>query len=275
MESTKLGEKAAATRALSFEDRIFEPRYVASWIGFTLSAGIVNAGAVLACDTVVTHVTGNVTQVALDKELGFALLFIVASFIGGAMLAALVRETLGSRPRVAFAAPIAASAAVLLAISFVGSLGLFGAFGESRVSSRTFLLLAVLAGAMGMLNASVAGVTGNQVRTTHFSGPATDLAGNVVRGLLGTGKGHGAELRWAALRASMLATFGGGAFVAAELGHRLQFGLFAVAAGTLLTSLLLTLAPERAFARAAARLSDVSAAPSGAPSSFRRPQQDR
>ena len=233
--------------AMTLEKKVFELRFVLAWLGFTLSAGIVNAGAVLASDTVVTHITGNVTNVALDASLGVALLFVISLFIGGAMLASLVRETLRSHPRLAFFVPIAISTSTLLAVAFAGRLGAFGEFGQfGSAGMRRYLMLGLLAASMGMLNAAVAGVTGNQVRTTHLSGPATDLAGNIVRGLLGTGRGTSTELRWAGLRLAMLGTFGAGAFVAARLAGALRYDLFAVPALLLVGCVALTVLPVNA-----------------------------
>ena len=222
----------------AFEGRIFEPRYVFGWLLFTLSAGIVNAGAVLASNTVVSHITGNVTALALDASLGVTLLVVVALFVVGAILASLLAESLSSKPALGFALPITFAAALLLTTAIAGKSGLFGVFGAAHeMTSLTFVMLGLLALAMGMVNAAVAGATNNQVRTTHLSGPATDLAGNVVRGFLDTGKGKLAELRWAGLRIAMLVSFACGGLIAAKLGAALRYDVFVVGAGTLVVAL--------------------------------------
>ena len=167
--------------SFTLEPHVFEPRHVLAWFGFTLSAGIVNAGAVLASDTVVTHITGSVTNVALDASLGAALLFVISLFIGGAMVASLVRETLRSRPRIAPVVPIALATTTLLAVTLAGHLGAFGQFGATdSASTKTYLMLGLLAASMGMLNAAVAGVTGNQVRPTSAGRRRTSPATSFV-----------------------------------------------------------------------------------------------
>jgi hypothetical protein len=46
---------------------------------------------------------------------------------------------------------------------------------------------------MGMVNASIATATGNRIRVTHLTGPATDLAGNVVPGIARQRRGRRAR----------------------------------------------------------------------------------
>lgn len=222
----------------AFEGRVFEPRFVFGWLLFTLSAGIVNAGAVLASNTVVSHITGNVTALALDASLGVTLLVVIALFVVGAMLSTLLAESLSSRPVLGFALPITLAAALLVTTALAGKSGFFGVFGAAhKVTKLTFVMLGLLALPMGMVNAAVATATSNQVRTTHLSGPATDIAGNLVRGLLDTGKGKRAELRWAGLRFAMVVSFGCGGLVAAKLASALRYDVFVVGAGTLVLAL--------------------------------------
>jgi uncharacterized membrane protein YoaK (UPF0700 family) len=232
-------------RVFTLEKTIFAPRHVLGWMLFTLSAGFVNAGAVMACKSFATHVTGNVTSLASDASLGGHYAFVVAMFIGGAMLAVLVAETLKTKAKLAFALPVLLSFMLLVAIAIAGKAGVFGAFGGDRgVGERAFTLLGFLAAAIGMVNASVANATSNQIRVSHLTGPVTDLAGNIVRAALGAGSGTGTELRWAMLRFAKLASFAVGAGIAAKLSGTLRYDVFIAAAGILIVALGFTGAPE-------------------------------
>lgn len=235
------------------ERHVFLPRHVIGWALFSASAGFTNASAVLACKTFVTHVTGTVTSLGIDvdtPELALDYVLVVASFLAGGMLAVLVSETLSSRPKLAYALPLMGSFAFLVGIAVAGNGGLFGPFGVDPIEQRTFAMLGVLAAAMGMANAAVAIYTRNTVRITHLTGPVTDLAGNIVRSVLGSGAGTRTETRWALLRTLKLFCFTGGAGLAARFASQLEFNLFAVAAGVLIIALGITGEPIRASAPA-------------------------
>lgn len=227
------------------ESEIFKPRHVFGWVVFTLSAGFVNASAVLASKNVVSHITGNVTNMATDTALAGSYLLVVTLFIVGAMVAVLVTETLRERPKLAFAIPIVMSTVLLVAISIAGRRGHFGVFGDDDPSASEFTMLGLLAGSMGLVNAAISAATNNQIRVTHLSGPATDFAGHVVRAALDRGKGRAVEFRWATLRFVKLTSFAVGVAIAAVFAGRLQFDLFAVAAVILAVALALNFAPSR------------------------------
>ncbi len=211
---------------------IFETRSILGWLLFTFSAGFVNAAAVMACQNFVAHITGNVTNIAVESTQAASFILVVAMFIGGAMAAYLLAETLSRAGKgAAFVIPVLLSFTILIAIGVTGKSGAFGAFGsDHRVSSGSFTMLALLAAALGMVNAAVANVTRNQIRITHLTGPATDLAGNLVRALLDAGEGTAIELRWAILRLTKVATFAGGAVFSVRLAPRLEYDVFCVAA---------------------------------------------
>jgi Protein of unknown function (DUF1275) len=232
--------------AFAVDSRIFQPRHLLGWLLFTGSAGFVNAGALVASKSFVTHITGSVTNIASDWALAGNYLVVVGMFIGGAMLAVLVAETLRSRAKLAFALPVLLSFGMLVAIGLAGRAGSFGTFGaaEDGLGPRAFMMLGLLAAAIGMVNASVANATANQIRVAHLTGPATDLAGNLVRAALGAGKGTYAELRWATLRFAKLAAFAAGAGMAAKVAGGLRYDVFVVAAGILIVALGFTGAPE-------------------------------
>lgn len=237
----------------TIEDHVFKPQHVVAWLLYTLSTGVTNAAAVMACDNFVTNITGHVTNLGVDASTTGEIALVISLFIVGAMLGVLVSETMKSRPRIAFSLPVAVSVAMLCAIGIAGRVGFFGRFGATEdATPRMSVMLGILATSMGMINASIAVATSNQIRITHLTGPATDLAGNFVRAALGAGKGTRMELRWGLLRIAKLTTFCVGAATAARLAFVLRYDLFLVAGVVLALALALSGAPEGDIAALAA-----------------------
>ncbi|HEU4406345.1 MAG TPA: DUF1275 domain-containing transporter [Polyangiaceae bacterium] len=231
------------------DDDIFTPRHLLGWVAFSMTAGCVNAGAFLACRNFVSHVTGVLTNLSLDvlrPPLALEYALVLAAFVAGAALATLAAETWGGRRRAAYALPLALAFVALVAVALAGRAGLFGEFGAATSETggqASFALLGALAAVMGLLNASVALATANGIRATHMTGPATDLAANLVRGLLASGDAAARERRWGLLRAAKLTAFATGGVVAAANAARLEYDVFMVAAGMLVVALGLTAAP--------------------------------
>ncbi|HEU4407099.1 MAG TPA: DUF1275 domain-containing transporter [Polyangiaceae bacterium] len=236
------------------DDEIFAPRPLLGWLGFSLTAGWVNASAFLACRNFISHVTGMVTSLALDlPRLTLALesVLVLGAFLSGAAIAVLAAETWRARRRMAFALPLWLALALLVGVALAGRAGLFGEFGSStseEAAQVSLAMLGALAAAMGLLNASVALATANAIRSTHLTGPATDLAGNLVRAALGSDEASSRELRWASLRAAKLVAFATGGVVAAACAERLRYDLFLLAAVALAAALGLTAAPPTSHA---------------------------
>lgn len=68
-------------------------------------------------------------------------------------------------------------------------------------------MLSLLSFAMGLQNAAVSSTTGLTVRTTHLTGPATDLGVHLGVACLATGAEQRAALRGAALRGGKIVAF--------------------------------------------------------------------
>lgn len=214
---------------------IFSSRHVPSWLLLAFSAGAVNATAFFACKRFVTHVTGTATQLGFDVlNLWLVLEYavVLACFVVGAMSSVLAldaRLQRGKRPL--WAAPLVAVALLLAGVAVAGHLGTFGPFGASVEEPSDFLMLSVLAFAMGLQNAAVATSTGLAVRTTHMTGPATDLGIHLATSFFTAGATRRAALRGAALRGGKIAAFILGAVAAVPLtgsGGYLAFLLPAV-----------------------------------------------
>ncbi len=106
-------------------------------------------------------------------------------------------------------------ALMLIGVAVAGHFGVFGKFGGTYAADPPpFTLLSLLAFAMGLQNASVSSTTGLTVRTTHLTGPSTDLGVHLGVACLTTGAERRAALRGAALRGGKIFAFVLGAGIA-------------------------------------------------------------
>lgn len=221
-------------------------RHLPSWALLAFSAGAVNAAALLACQRFVAHVTGTVTRIGVSARDVLALdyLLVLAAFVAGAAAAILLaRRTGGARP--AYWVPLVLVSVLLTVVGVSGHAGWFGAFGGSVETAHDFALLAILSFAMGMQNAAVATATGMAVRTTHMTGPATDIG--VALAVLASGDAdeRASARRSLLLRGTKLFAFVLGGVVAAALAPRVAFLVFLVPAVTALVATTQSFAPWR------------------------------
>lgn len=208
------------------------------------SAGAVNGFAFITSQQFVTHVTGTVTRVGLEwPHVGVAAEYvaILASFVAGAVASVLwiqARAYQGKRPR--WASPLIAVVAILVAVAFGGQVGLFGAFmGQVTTDQPPFIMLSALAFSMGLQNAAVGSTTGLAVRTTHLTGPATDLGTHLGTAFFTTGQERRSALKGAFLRGGKILSFMIGAGLSLPLAQSFGFlALLAPAASVLIASLL-------------------------------------
>lgn len=238
-------------------DEALQPRHFTSWLLFALAAGATNAGAFLACQRFVTHVTGNVTRIGLDEG-EWALMgeygVVLALFVFGAFLSVLAvqgRVARGKEPRAWWA--LSAVVALLLIVAAMGTFGVFGPFGGSVEHVTDFVLLSVLALAMGLQNATVASSTAVVVRTTHMTGPATDVGVGLGIALFSTGEVRQQALRLATLRAGKIGAFILGAALMALLAPRVGYLAFVLPAALVAIATVRSFAPRFAFTRLAER----------------------
>jgi uncharacterized membrane protein YoaK (UPF0700 family) len=145
-----------------------------SWIG-----GYTNVIALLACNTVVSHVTGNTTWfgqavAGFDWSGALFLGFVVLAFWVGAMMSALMTETAKRRGvRSKYIAPLVVEA-ILLGLFAIGvDLLIDGKLGHGR--DAIWWIVGAASTAMGLQNATITKISGNIVRTTHLTGVMTDL----------------------------------------------------------------------------------------------------
>jgi uncharacterized membrane protein YoaK (UPF0700 family) len=227
-------------------ERAVTSRHLPTWALFAFAAGAVNACALLACGRFVSHVTGTLTRVGVDAPaaLGIDYLLVLLAFVAGATTAILVVRREHDGVRSLHWLPLSISAAILTIVGVAGHGGVFGPFGGTVETSRDFVFLAILTFAMGMQNATVAAATGMAVRTTHMTGPATDLA--VAFGVLlgrSTAEERSAAKRSLVLRGTKLAAFALGGAAMAALSPRLTYLALLLPAAACLGGTILSFSP--------------------------------
>jgi uncharacterized membrane protein YoaK (UPF0700 family) len=231
-------------RQLHKPETIYSLRHVPSWLLLTGAAGMVNSIALLATDRFVTHVTGTATRVGMAFAsfwLAADFAIVLVCFILGAMAASClldVRADHGRSPL--FGVPLFVTAGLVAAVAIAGRLGWLAPFGGAVDQPADFVLLSALSFAMGLQNGAVATSTGLVVRTTHLTGPATDLGLSLAAALFGRAEGRDLAKRNAALRAGKIASFVLGAALAVPLARAFGYSAFLVPAGAIVTANVLS-----------------------------------
>lgn len=227
------------TITLHTPDTIYSKRHLPSWLFLACAAGAVNGFAFLTCEQYVSHVTGTVTRIGLEwPHVGLAVeyAFIAISFLLGAIASVIwiqARAYRGRRPR--WATPLFCVALILSGTGLAGHWGVLGLFGgQVAADPPPFLLLSALGFAMGLQNAAVASTTGLAVRTTHLTGPATDLGIHLGTACFATGEERRAAFQGAALRGGKILAFVIGAGLSVPLADR--YGYLALLAPATLVS---------------------------------------
>ncbi len=225
-------------------DSVFSLRHAPSWLLLAFSAGAVNTIAFLACSRFVTHVTGSASHVGMGTgslELAVDYGVILGCFVAGAMASAMLIDVRRHRHRrPLYAAPLTAVAVILGGIAIAGTVGFFGDFGGSIEGPGNLVFLSFLAFAMGLQNASVATSTGSLVRTTHMTGPATDLGVHLATAVSVVGEARRVAILHAALRGGKIASFTLGAAVGAVLAASLSYAAFFVPAAIIIAATALS-----------------------------------
>lgn len=162
-------------------------KVVFDWFVLAFLAGSINAGGFLACHRFVTHMTGFATLFGIDVVHGkfsdaLGMLTIPLFFLLGVVISALLIEhprTHRKRPH--YFTTMMLVAACLILATVLGICGIFGTFGDDVDIGSDYLLMALLCGASGLLNAAISTASGATVRLTHITGLITDLGASLVR----------------------------------------------------------------------------------------------
>lgn len=234
--------------ALHQPQEILSARHAPSWVLLTMAAGAVNTGGFLACRRFVTHVTGTVTQLGMDSanlRLVGDTALVLGCFVAGAMASVLaidVRHHRGQQPL--YALPLVVVASLLSLVSLMGLGGAFGPFGGTSESFRDVVMLSALCFAMGLQNASVATSTGALVRTTHLTGPSTDLGVHFARFLFTDGEQRVLALKHTMLRLAKVVGFAGGAVLMVPAAESFGYLAFLLPAAMILAATALSFVPS-------------------------------
>ncbi|WZO97773.1 YoaK family protein [Isosphaeraceae bacterium EP7] len=206
------------------------------WMILAFQSGFMNAGGFLSCHQFVSHITGYGTEVGIEVGqkayfAAFGTALAPLFFLFGAIYAGWLvdrRVIQGKEPRLETG--IVTLALLNLAIYAGGLAGFFGEFGEPLILSRDFLLLFSLCFACGLQNGLFTGLTSGQVRTTHITGPTTDIGLNIAKAFtLGRDdpeRGTLVAQNW--LRAKVIIAFSGGSMIATMAFSQLKYEGFAI-----------------------------------------------
>jgi uncharacterized membrane protein YoaK (UPF0700 family) len=206
------------------------------WMILGFQSGFMNAGGFLACHQFVSHITGYGTEVGIEigQKLYFAAFGTALApifFLCGAIYSGWLvdrRLILGVEPRLQTGL---VTLAILNLFIYAGGIsGLFGEFGEPLLLERDFLLLFALCFACGLQNGLTSGLTSGQVRTTHITGPTTDIGLNIAKAFtLGRDDPERGKLvaqNW--LRTKIIIAFSGGSMIATMVFTQLTYEGFAI-----------------------------------------------
>lgn len=211
---------------------VYSRRHAPTWLLFTFSAGFVNAAAFLACDRLVTHVTGTATRIGTElarATIASEFFVVLVCFVLGAMSATLMVEGRRRRGRAPWTrAPFLVEATLLGLVATLGAAGEFGPFGATVDLPPDFVLLSLLSLAMGLQNAAVANATATVVRTTHLTGPATNLGVSLAQLFHAQGSEFDETLRAALFRTAKVFAFVLGGAIAVPICRRLGYLAFFV-----------------------------------------------
>ncbi|QDU28044.1 hypothetical protein ETAA8_31360 [Anatilimnocola aggregata] len=230
-------------------ETIYSPRHVPSWLLLSAAAGIVNGFAFLTCQQFVTHVTGTLTRLGIEwwhAALAFEYAAVLIAFLAGAIAATItIQLRANSSSRTRWATPLVAVAMLLSGVAIGGGAGWFGVFGGTVASDPPpVVLLSILAFSMGMQNAAVASTTGLAVRTTHLTGPMTDLGIHLGTAVLSRHHERWKALRGAALRGGKVLAFVFGAAISVSLSATLGYFILLPAALFVTVAAALSFLPD-------------------------------
>lgn len=229
-------------------ENVLSLRHMPTWFLLCASSGLVNAGAYLAVRRFVSHVTGSVTHGGMLWVHPFVMFeygLVLASFIAGAFLAVLMLGVPRFAKRdIVHALPLLMTAGLVATVGILGHHGLFGPFGGSVEDPADFGFMCVLALAMGAQNAAVATNTGMLVRTTHLTGPATDLGVSLAGVALMSGSARQRAVRESMLRAGKVLAFALGAAAMVPLAARLGHLAFLVPAAVTVVATAVSFVPK-------------------------------
>lgn len=213
-------------------DALYETQNIFLWFLLALQGGFLNVGGFLGVGRFVSHITGFATLYGIEASKGHwmvaaGMLATPIFFIAGTMVCAWFterRRILNKDPQYSF---------IFLHIIFclgatgvLGYFGFFGEFGNHLDSLPNFYYLFILAYTCGLQNAVITSVSGSVIRTTHLTGPATDLGTGIVRYWTKYPQSNQRETFATWCRFGIIISFIFGSLIGAILFSQYQFGGF-------------------------------------------------
>jgi uncharacterized membrane protein YoaK (UPF0700 family) len=168
-------------------EALFRHKNIYIWFLLGFQGGFLNSAGFLGVGRFVSHITGFATLFAVEGARGNwpvagGLLSTPVFFVFGAMFSAwFVERSFIKNKKPAFTFVFSYLVLWLFIVLIVGELGGFGEFGNHLNSLKNFYYLFTLAFICGLQNATVSSATGNIIRTTHLSGPTTDVGVSIIR----------------------------------------------------------------------------------------------
>jgi uncharacterized membrane protein YoaK (UPF0700 family) len=213
-------------------DELYEPKNIFLWFLLALQGGFLNVAGFLGVGRFVSHVTGFATLFGVEGSRGHwmvatGMLATPLFFIGGTMVSAYFTESRRIRnkePQYTFIFSHIIFCLILTGV--LGYLGFFGEFGNHLDSLQNFYYLFILAYTCGLQNAVITSVSGSIIRTTHLTGPATDLGTGIVRYWTKFPQSNKRETFATWCRFGIIISFITGSLIGAIIFAKFQFGGF-------------------------------------------------
>lgn len=168
------------------KDLLYQPKNIFIWFLLAFQGGLLNVGGFLGVHRFVSHVTGFATLFGVEFVThnwfdAVGMLLGPIFYLNGTMISAWFIE----RRRIKHQAPKYGVVFLmivinLLIVTIAGHLGFLGNFGEEFTYGRDYIFLFILALTCGLQNAVISSVSGAVIRTTHLTGPTTDLGIGLV-----------------------------------------------------------------------------------------------
>jgi len=209
------------------------------WWTLSFQAGALNAGGILSCGRGVSHVTGFGTSFGTEGAFGhwqiaLGLLSVPLFFLTGTIASTFVLEHPRTYTRdryYGYSLILGIIAVLALSASLLGWGGTFGNFNESTSLRQHYMLLVILSFACGLQNALFSDRAGTLIRSTHMTGPMTDLGieiGSFLLMLVGKGQRlpniqKRRQLHFIMIRGGAIAMFAVGALMGSAFFLRYEY----------------------------------------------------
>ena len=236
------------------QDSLYYRRNLFIWFLLAFQGGALNTGGYLAVHRFVSHVTGFATLAGVagakfDWITMLGMLMVPMCFLFGVIISAwnVERQRIkNSIPR--YSLIFSLIFVNILVVTLLGVFGYLGEFGEPLSSQRDYFLLFMLAFTCGLQNAVISSASGAIIRTTHLTGPTTDLGVGLVRIWTTRKNLHNRELFAMWCRLGIFWSFVGGSFVSAMFYVNFKFyGFFLPLCITLFTAIRLRAIHKRSL----------------------------